>query len=139
MANLPTVYSNNARMELCDILDAGARSLKGPGLELMPIKREMLRLPSDMADLVLDALNLLFAAILAYESAQWNIDNAADAISLVSARIEAGRALGVVESLFYDQTAPLFALAMDRAPIAYYALAESSPTLNIINRTAKRS
>lgn len=137
MANetaLPTVY-NEARMELFDILDAGARALKPAGIELLPVKREMLRLPDNEADLILDALNLLFAAILAYEGAQWNIKTAPDAISLISARIEAGRALGVVESLFFDRVANLFHIAMNRAPIAYFAMAEASPTLNIINRT----
>lgn len=125
----------SARNELTDILDAGARHLKQPGIELMPIKREMLRMHDDAANLVLDTCNLLFAAILSYEAAHWQIDNATDPIQLVSNRIEMGRAMGVVEALFFGPTRRLLWLAMDRAPIAYYALAEASPALRIIDRT----
>ena len=134
MSNEMTVYFE-ARIELHEILDAGARALKPAGRDLMPIKREMLNLPTDQADLVLDALNLLFAAVLSYENAQWLISHANNPVDLVSARIEAGRALGVVEALFYGPTRALFATAMDRAPIAYYALSEASPNLKIIDRT----
>jgi hypothetical protein len=123
-----------ARTELTDILDAGAYALKQPGLELLPVKRDMLRLPTAEADLILDALNLLFAAILAYEGAQWAIKSATDAITLVSHRIDAGRALGVVEALFYGPTRELILIALDRAPIAFYALAQASPDLHIIDR-----
>lgn len=123
-----------ARTELTDILDAGAYALKQPGLELLPVKRDMLRLPDHEVDLILDALNLLFAAILAYEGAQWAIKSATDAITLVSHRIDAGRALGVVEALFYGPTRELILIALDRAPIAFYALAQASPDLHIIDR-----
>jgi hypothetical protein len=126
---------DSARQELQDILDAGAKALKPAGLELMPIKRDMLRLDGPTADLILDACNLLFAAALSYEGAQWRIKTATSAIDLVSARMEAGRALGVVESLYFGPTRALLAIAMDRAPIAYYALSEASPALNIIERT----
>jgi hypothetical protein len=136
MANLPIIFEP-ARAELEQILDAGARALKVPGLELMPVKREMLGLSDDLADLVLDACNLLFAACLAYEGAQWNISHATDPLSLVTARIEAGRADGVVRSLFHGSTVPILLLAMDRAPIAFYALAESSPRLQIIEKCKK--
>lgn len=124
-----------ARTELTDILDAGAYALKQPGLELLPVKRDMLRdIPSSQQELILDALNLLFAAILAYEGAQWAIKSATDAITLVSHRIDAGRALGVVEALFYGPTRELILIALDRAPIAFYALAQASPDLHIIDR-----
>lgn len=123
-----------ARKELSDILDAGAYALKQPGLELLPVKRDMLRLPDHEVDLILDALNLLFAAILAYEGAQWAIKSATDAITLVSHRIDAGRALGVVEALFYGPTRELILIALNRAPIAFYALAQASPDLHIIDR-----
>jgi hypothetical protein len=69
--NVSELTFTEAREELHQILDAGARALKGPGLDLMPIKREMLQLPDDRAFLILDACNLLFAACLSYESAQW--------------------------------------------------------------------
>ena len=123
-----------ARNELRDILAAGAKGLKLPGIELQPVKREMLHLADIDADLVLECCNLLFAACLTYENAQWTIDRAANPIELVAARIEAGRALGVVESLFYGPTRGLLWSAMDRAPIAFYALAKSSPDLRIIDR-----
>ena len=65
---------HEARDELQAILDAGAKALKQPCIDLMPIKREMLALPDNAADLVLDACNLLFAACLSYEGAQWIIE-----------------------------------------------------------------
>lgn len=134
MANLPIVY-NEARTELTEILDAGARALKPAGLALMPIRREMLRgLPATTADLILDACNLLFAAILSYEAALWEMDTANNPISLVSARLEAGKAEGVVNALFHGSTAPLLITAMECAPIAFYAMAEASPNLRIIAR-----
>jgi hypothetical protein len=139
--NVPVLFTgkfeiayHKARNELNDILDAGAKTLKLPGLDLLPIKREMLRLPDHEADLILDACNLLFAAILSYEASQWDIANAPNAIELVKARIEAGRAKGVVESLFFGPTASLLLTAMDHAPIAFYALSEASPDLAIIDR-----
>jgi hypothetical protein len=130
---------NEARNELTEILDAGARALKPAGRDLMPIKREMLNLPPDQADLVLDACNLLFAAVLSYENGQWKIRHADNPVDLVSARIEAGRALGVVEALFYGPTRALFTIAMNRAPIAYYALSEAAPDLKLIDRTIAKN
>lgn len=130
---LPIVY-NNAKAELEEILDAGARALKPAGHAILPIKRDMLRLTDDDASLVLDACNLLFAAILSYEGAQWAIKTATDAIALVTARMEAAKAEGVVNALFYGSTAPLLLTAMDHAPIAFYAMAEASPGLHIIDR-----
>lgn len=123
-----------AKLELEDILDAGAKALKQPGLELLPIKRNMLRLSDQHAGLVLDACNLLFAAILSYEGAQFSIKSAPDAITLISHRIDAGRALAVVEALFYGPTKSLLLTALDCAPIAFYALAQASPDLHIIDR-----
>jgi hypothetical protein len=133
MSTLPTNYFS-AKNEMAEILDAGARALKQPGLDLLPIKREMLRLPTDAADLVLDACNLLFAAILAYEGAIWDIEHSNNPLALVSARIERGRARGVVEALFFGPTAQLLLTALDRAPIAFYAMSEASPDLHIIDR-----
>ena len=126
-----------AKAELDEIMAAGARGLKGPGLSLMPIKREMLNLPDDVAELVLAACNLLFAAILNYENAHWQIKTATDPISLVAARIDAGRAEGVVCSLFHGPTANLITTAMHHAPIAFYAMTEASPHLHIIERLNK--
>ena len=131
MSSELTIY-HAARSELQQILDAGAKALKQPGLALMPVKREMLHMTDPQADLVLDACNLLFAACLSYEGAQWNINQAQDAVSLVNARLEAGRAKGVVEALFYGECFALLWAAMDRAPIAFYALSEASPDLRII-------
>jgi hypothetical protein len=123
-----------ARAELNEILDAGARALKGPGLELLPIKRDMLRLTDEQAHLILDACNLLFAAILSYEAALWDIKTAPNAVALVNARIEAGKAEGVVNALFFGPTVELLLTAMNHAPIAFYAMSEASPALHIIQR-----
>lgn len=136
MTNLPVPQIFfEAQSELSEIMNAGARALKGPGRDLLPIKRDMLWGISDQeADLVLDACSLLFSSIISYEGALWGIDRATDPISLVSARIDAGRAEGVVNSLFYGPTAKLLLCAMDRAPIAFYAMSEASPHLKIIDR-----
>jgi hypothetical protein len=123
-----------ARAELQLILDAGARGLKQRGIELMPIKPEMLQLENAQAALVLDACNLCFAACLSYEDATWTMDRATNPIELVSARIEQARAIGVIESLFHGPTRGLLWLAMDRASIAFYAMAQSSPALRIVDR-----
>lgn len=131
------VLLDHARAELTEILDAGARALKGPGLELLPVKRDMLALPTEQADLVLDACNLLFAAILSYEGATWDTNEATDPVQLVSARISAGRARAVVEALFFGPTCDLLLTAMNRAPIAFYAMSEASPDLHIIDRCTK--
>jgi hypothetical protein len=133
MTNDLIVY-HEARTELRAILASGAKSLKGLGLELMPIKRAMLRLDPEQADLVIDCCNLLFAAILQYERSQWTIKTATDPFQLIIARMEAGNARGVVESLHYGPTAKLLWLAMDRAPIAYYSMTEASPDLHLIAR-----
>lgn len=127
---------HEARLELTEILQAGARGLKPAGTALLPIKPEML--PHPDRDLILEALNLLFAAILSYEAAQWTIGRVNNPVDLVTARIDAGSALGVIEALFYGPTRQLFALAMELAPIAYYALSEASPDLHIIDRTIRR-
>lgn len=133
MSNIPIVY-NAAKSELEEILDAGARALKPAGIELLPIKRAMLRCDDQTAHLILDACNLLFAAILAYEAALWDIKTAPNPVALVKSRLEAGRAEGVVHALFHGSTAPLLIAAMNHAPIAFYAMAEASPTLNLIQR-----
>ena len=134
-----TVY-HTARTELQEILDAGAKSLKRPGIELMPVKRDMLRGLNELdRDLTIDTLNLLFAACLAYEGAQWEISHSHNPLELVTARIEAGRARGVIESLFFGPTVNIIHVAMNLAPIAFYALSEASPDLHIIDRlTGKR-
>lgn len=139
MTNLPVPqFFFEAKSELVEIMAAGARGLRGPGLELMPIKRDMIRLPDDLAELVLTACNLLFSAMLNFEGAQWAIARASNPIDLVSARIDAGRAEGVVHALFYGPTADLIRTAMDHAPIAFYALAQSSPQLKILDRLDRK-
>jgi hypothetical protein len=147
VTNTITVNTNvqwaQARIELEQILDAGARSLKPAGIEMLPIKREMLFngpfpiCSPENLDLILDALNLLFAAILSFENAQWNISHATDPLQLVNARIESGRARAVVESLFFGPTRHLLLTAMDRAPIAFYAMSTAAPDLHIIEKCQK--
>lgn len=138
MANeLIPQYFYDAKVELEDIMAAGAKGLKEPGMRLMPVKREMLNLPDAYTDLILDACQLLFSAILNYEGAHWNIKTATDPITLISARIDAGRAEAVVNSLFFGPTAKLLLCAMDRAPIAFYAMSKAAPDLQIIDRCDK--
>ena len=131
---LPIIF-DNARNELTEISDAGAKALKQPGMDLQPVKREMLLLPDVQADLVVTACNMLFAACLEYEGGLWGQKRAADAIGLVTARVAAGRANAVIESLFFGPCAALLYIALDRAPIAYSGLAAASPSQNIIDRT----
>lgn len=134
MTTLPIVY-NAAKSELEEILDAGARALRPAGLDLLPIKRAMLKaFPLEQQNLILDACNLLFAAVLAHENALWQIGHASNPLDLVAARLEAGKARGVVHALFYGQCAPLLVAAMNHAPIAFYAISEASPTLDIVGR-----
>lgn len=126
-----------AKSELEQIMTAGAKSLRLPGLALLPIKREMLAatgLPPHETELVLDACNLLFAAILSYEYGLFAQRNPTSAIELIEARIKTGSAEGVVNSLFYGPTADLLLTAMNLAPIAFYAMSEASPNLQIIDR-----
>ncbi len=133
---LPIIF-DNARTELIEISEAGAKALKAPGMELQPVKREMLNLDDRQAALVVQACDMLFAALLEYEGGLWGQKRAADAVGLVTARIMTGRANAVIESLFFGPTARLFYIALDRAPIAYSGLAAASPSQNIIDRTYK--
>ncbi len=131
---LPTIF-NNARTELIEISTAGAKALKQPGMELQPVKIEML--PADCAALVVQACDMLFAALLEYEGGLWAEKRAKDAVGLVTARIMTGRANAVIESLFFGTCGRLLYIALDRAPIAYSGLAAASPSQNIIDRTYK--
>src|SRR5258706_16264948 len=102
---------NSAASELLEINQAGAKSLKQPGMDMQPVKREMLRLPDSEADVVLTACNMLFAALLEYEDGLWNEKYAETALQLVIGRMKAGRANAVVESLFFGPTARLLYIA----------------------------
>jgi hypothetical protein len=133
---LPVIFSN-AASELIEISNAGAKALKALGMDMQPVKREMLKLNDAEADLVLTACNMLFAALLEYEGGLWEEKHAKHAVALVTARVAAGRANAVIESLFFGPTARLLWLALDRAPIAYSGLAAASPSQNIIDRTYK--
>ncbi len=134
MSTLPTIYLAS-QSEITEIMQSGAKALKLAGMELQPIKREMLKLPDDQASAIVQTCDLLFAAVLSYENAQFTIAAARDAITIVQGRLAAGTAKGVVEALFHGPTAVLLWMALDRAPIAYYALSEASPDLDIIKRT----
>jgi hypothetical protein len=134
-----TVYANaitlsTAKSELADIRLAGGRTLKDRGKAIMPVKRDMLLMPAETADLVLDACEMLFAAILSFEGGLLAKRAAVDAVSLVEARMQAGEAEGIVTALFYGPTAALLVLAAERAPIAFYAMAQAAPGLKIIDR-----
>ncbi len=134
MSTLPNVFVD-ASTEIAEIMQSGGRGLKAPGHALQPVKAEMLKLPDDQASAIVQTCDLLFAACLSYEDGLFIVEGAKDAITLVTGRMKAGRAKGVVEALFYGPTAKLLMLALDRAPIAYYELSETSPDLNIIDRT----
>ncbi len=134
---LPVIF-NNARNELTEISTAGAKALKQPGMELQPVKIEML-LDEPAAILIVQACDMLFAALLEYEGGLWAEKRAKDAVALVTARVASGRANAVIESLLWPKgtVARLLYIALDRAPIAYSGLAAASPTQNIIDRTYK--
>jgi hypothetical protein len=122
------------------LIGANARGLKSEGRELMPVKADMLHaLPEELHGPVLEACELLFAAVLAHVDASLRIPRAKHAPELVKARMQAAQATGTVCSLFHGLTAPLLVLAMECAPIAFYAMAEAAPDLRIIDRvTAKQ-
>jgi len=121
-----------ARNELAEIMAAGGQRLRLPGLALLPIKRHMLH--PFTADLILEACQMLFAAILTFEHSKWMEAHSNNALDLIEARISAGTAEGVVCALFHGPTARLLLDAMDQAPIAFYAMSEASPKLKIIDR-----
>ena len=133
--NLSPALVNSAAIELSEIIEAGAKSLAPVGLDVQPVKADMLRLPDDQAQIIVQTCNLLFAALCEYENGLWAEQHAKDPMSLVTARINAGRANAVIEALFYGPTAALLWMAMDRAPIAYSGLAKASPSQHIIDRT----
>jgi len=125
----------DAASELLEIKDAGAKSLKPPGMDLQPVKADMLRLPEYEAGLVIDACDLLFAACFEYEDGLWGIQYAKSPVELIKSRITTGRADAVIKSLFHGPTKRLLWEALDRAPIAYSGLAAISPSQNIIIKT----
>lgn len=142
MSNLPVAISvshilDRVASELSEINLAGGKELTPQGADLQPVKVYMLQLPEHEAALVIDACNMLFAALFEYEDGLWGEANARNATELVKGRLKVGSAQAVVESLFYGPTAALLYIAMDRAPIAYSGLARISPQLNIIDRTYK--
>lgn len=131
-AKAASVNVAETRAEL-NLIGANARNLSRDGSKLQPVKPDMLGVGVPVADIV-DACELLFACVLAYEGAMAALARASDAVATVKARMEAGRAEGTVCALFHGPTAMLLYLAMDRAPIAFYELASASPGLKIIDR-----
>ncbi len=134
MSTLPTIYLAS-QAEIAEIMQSGGRGLKPAGKAIQPVTAALLRLPDDLAATIVQTCDLLLSACLVYEQAQFDIEAAQDGTTLVTARMQAGRALGVVEALFHGPTAQLLYIALDRAPIAYFELSEGSPALNIIKRT----
>jgi hypothetical protein len=133
-----TVSLTAVNSELQEISEAGAKSLKPLGVDVQPVKASMLRLPDAQTALVIKACDMLFAACLEYEEGIWQERKAKSSVQLVTARVAAGRANAVIESLFYGPTQQLLWLALDRAPIAYSGLAAASPSQNIIDRTYRQ-
>lgn len=126
-----------AASELLEIKEAGARELKPAGMDLQPVKPYMLRLPEHETALVIEACDMLFAALFEYEDGLWVSENAKSSVELVKGRITTGRADAVIKSLFHGPTHRLLWLACDRAPIAYSGLAAASPTQQVLARTLR--
>lgn len=117
------------------MIGANARGLSTEGRDLMPIKPDMLaHLPADVVAPCMEACQLLFAAILVFEGAVIDGGKAVDALSVVTARMNAARAEGTVAALFKGPTAELLFVVCEAAPIAFYAMASAAPKLRIIDR-----
>ena len=127
------------RQEL-NLIGANARGLKGPGKELLPLKRDMLAaLPDDAACMVLEAVELLFAACLQFVDAQLLEKDAFDAITLVKARIDRGQADGTIRALLHGPTKQLIQIACQHAPIAMHSIIQICPELALRDRLTKSS
>lgn len=113
-----------------NLIGANARGLSMEGAKLQPVKLDMVNGDSDIVAIC----ELLYACALQYEDALIRERKADNAVALVAARIDAGRAEGTVCALFYGPTAKLLWTAMESAPIAFHALASASPGLKIIDR-----
>jgi hypothetical protein len=124
----------NIKAEL-NLIGANARGLRGPGRELLPLKEDMLMgLPPVERAAVLEAVELLFAAVLQFVDAQIREQQAIDAVGVVAARIDKGQADGTVTALVRGSTRDLFIVACEQAPIAMHAIIETSPELAIRQR-----
>ena len=133
---LPQTYVNT-RFEL-NLIGTNARGLKGPGRELMPLKPDMLNLPDDETAMVMEAVELLFAASMRYVGAQIAEATSTEAVNLVAARIGRAMAEGTCTALIHGETAVLLILACERAPIAMNAILQVCPELNLRDRLAQR-
>src|SRR6478609_169062 len=100
---LPTIY-DASKQEILEIMQSGGKGLKPAGQAIQPVTAALLRLPDDQSTTIVQTCDLLFSAVLSYEQAQFDIDAARDGITLVTARMKAGRALGIVEALFHGPT-----------------------------------
>jgi|SRR5579859_984222 len=133
-----TVAANVAsiRSEL-NLIGANARGLKGLGRELLPLKPDMLGLPPAEAAIVMDAVELLFAAILQYVDSQLAEragTDQQDSIAIVKARIDNGQADGTIRALLHGPTKTLLQVACEHAPIAMHSIISVCPELNLRDR-----
>jgi hypothetical protein len=144
MQTLPAIANlvnsiTQTKFELSQI-GALARGLKPAGLDLMPVKPDMLAsVPEPLRVPCMEACELLFAAILSHEGALIAAARAVDAISVVTARMDAARAEATVAALFRGPTADLLFVVCEAAPIAFYAMTEAAPRLKIIARLKART
>jgi|SRR5215471_7005682 len=126
----------NIRHEL-NLIGANARGLKGPGKDLLPLKPDMLDLPYDQVMIVMDTIELLFAAILQFvdsQIAEKYAANFGDSISLVKARIDRGQSDGTIHALLYGPTRFAITTACEHAPIAMHSILQIAPELKLIER-----
>ena len=129
-----TLDTVNTRQELI-LIGSKARGLSKPGKELMPVKIEMLRgLAPWEAQIVMEACELLFAAILQFVDSELKEQRAADAIAVVQARLERGQADGTIRALLHGPTRHALLVAAKLAPIAFHAIMQISPELQVKDR-----
>lgn len=131
-----TVNFVNVREELNSI-GANARGLQDRGRAILPLKPQMLRMNPFDTVLVMDAVELLFAALLKYIQAQVDEKRAWDAIAVAEARLAKGQADGTLRALLHGDVRQLFVVAAQQAPIAMHAIFQMAPELKLAQRLAR--
>jgi|SRR6516164_8555290 hypothetical protein len=120
-----------------NLIGANARGLKEPGKQLLPLKPDMLALPYDQSMIVMDTVELLFAAIIQFVDSQMAEETASelrDSIALVKARIDRGQSDGTIRALLYGPTRQALRIACEQAPIAMHSILQISPELRLLDR-----
>lgn len=129
----------NIQTELRQI-GSNARKLSDKGRAILPLKPRMLgSLPPWERDVVMDTVEILFAAILRFVDAQIAEQRANDAVDVVAARLERGEADGTCSALICGSARPVLLLAARIAPIAMHAIIETAPELDLKERLLSAS